>query len=611
MFSPRNVGWRTIWKAIAPSLLAFILLSALLASVLTGLIARNAEPLNAAVVGEIGAIMFAVSIATNLVWLVPLVIVWAVARPFLTQQTRERWVAFLVSGLVAANAAWALLQLMHLMAVILSFNADRAFVTIAGVVQGTLLLLAAAAIVVGAVLSGTRRSALRIGVPAALVAVTLAVACLPWNEPAVRRYVVSDIREAAGSTGRAEPVAAATDPPERRLIVLGIDGMNWEVATPLMRAGKLPNLGRMVASGAIGYLDNGDETVSPRIWTTMFSGRSIHDHGIYAFEKWRLPWTGALVSDMYLSKRAAKWIFGLETLLKRLPGFVGARPVPTTSVDARVKLLWDIASDYGHRVLVANALGIVPVRPVNGAMVAFRQSLDANTIYPLELAASWEPQTPITYIDKTPAEIADSFIETTNAEIEYSIGLAEAIDAELSVFYTTMLDSVAHRSWWFYSSQTLIQDAPDGLSNDEWEEFVVDNNDAPPFRVYVALDRMLGDILSAFPDATIMICSDHGWTFSGHTHFGSPDGVLIVSGPDVVAADLSDARVEDIAPTIIAWLGAPLSAELEGRPITEAFRGQAAVGTVASYGPPPRGVTDASVVDEEELRRLRALGYIR
>ena len=61
---------------------------------------------------------------------------------------------------------------------------------------------------------------------------------------------------------------------ERKIVIIGIDGMDWSLADPLMEEGKLPNLASLIQDGAYGYLSNGRESISARIWSTMFSGSS-------------------------------------------------------------------------------------------------------------------------------------------------------------------------------------------------------------------------------------------------------------------------------------------------------------------------------------------------
>jgi hypothetical protein len=68
---------------------------------------------------------------------------------------------------------------------------------------------------------------------------------------------------------------------ERRLLVVGIDGAEWSVVTPLLERGKLPNLSRLIESGAAcGLRSLEPKQKSPVIWTTIATGKYPDKHGI-------------------------------------------------------------------------------------------------------------------------------------------------------------------------------------------------------------------------------------------------------------------------------------------------------------------------------------------
>lgn len=109
-----------------------------------------------------------------------------------------------------------------------------------------------------------------------------------------------------------------------------------------------------------------------------------------------------------------------------------------------------------------------------------------------------------------------------------------------------------------------------------------------------------------------MVLSDHGWSFDGHLHYGSPDGIVIFSGPAFRAGiDLADVGIEDVLPTVLAAIGVPVSSELAGRVVSEALAPGVSVETVATYGPPAPAAALERDEDRRQLERLRALGYVQ
>ena len=96
----------------------------------------------------------------------------------------------------------------------------------------------------------------------------------------------------------------------------------------------------------------------------------------------------------------------------------------------------------------------------------------------------------------------------------------------------------------------------------------------------------------------------------------SPYGVVAVSGPGVQTAEIKDARLEDIAPTILYAMGLPVPKGLDGRVLLEAFSEEHRRAHPVEWG--ERAEFDQTVAprqlpEEEERKiedRLKQLGYL-
>ncbi len=77
------------------------------------------------------------------------------------------------------------------------------------------------------------------------------------------------------------PAALAAAQPEAPLVLIGIDGGDWRVIDPLVAQGQLPNISRLLTSGARGVLlaPEGHET-SPPSWTSISTGKRVDKHGV-------------------------------------------------------------------------------------------------------------------------------------------------------------------------------------------------------------------------------------------------------------------------------------------------------------------------------------------
>ena len=142
---------------------------------------------------------------------------------------------------------------------------------------------------------------------------------------------------------------------------------------------------------------------------------------------------------------------------------------------------------------------------------------------------------------------------------------------------------------------------------------------------YAAVDHAIGEVLdAASPDATVIVVSDHGFDLLiGHEHgwLHGPPGVAIVKGRGIQAGGaIEAATIYDIAPTVLALLGAPLPIDQRGRPwlgILDAER-LASLPLHTATGTAPTVAADAEALrprpaqgDAAMRERLRALGYLQ
>jgi arylsulfatase A-like enzyme len=122
-----------------------------------------------------------------------------------------------------------------------------------------------------------------------------------------------------------------------------------------------------------------------------------------------------------------------------------------------------------------------------------------------------------------------------------------------------------------------------------------------------------------------MVLSDHGFEAHG---FGDPvngklvltgghetpaarDGLLIARGADIAhGVGLQGMSIADVTPTILAWLGLPVGADMDGVPAH--FVGPGPFAQTASYDALEieREAADASSVEGEIVEQLRGLGYL-
>lgn len=410
--------------------------------------------------------------------------------------------------------------------------------------------------------------------------------------------------------------------PESPLILVGWDGADWKIARPLIAAGKLPQLAEIVARGASGNLASFAPFLSPMLWNTIATGRRPDEHGI----------TGFAAVD---------------------PATQRVRPV--SSRNRRCKALWNILSQENLHAHVVGWFASHPAEPINGVCIseAFAR--------PPDRSAAADAPWPIPKNSIAPAKIADEFAGCRVKPSDLDPGLAaffvprwREIDREKD----HRLDRLALRLAELYS----VHNAAIAIAESEPVDFLAVYyhfidwicHDFMAYRAprrpeisefdcavygqvvdaaYVLQDRLLTDLLQRFAprNPTVLLVSDHGFhsdhlrpartprVSAGIAAWHRSHGLLAAAGPTIASnRDLAEARLLDIAPTILAHFGLPAGEDMEGRVLTRLFRQPPPTRRITSWETHPATSNGSPIVDptwtgDDEadlLRQFEALGYI-
>ncbi len=413
------------------------------------------------------------------------------------------------------------------------------------------------------------------------------------------------------------------------ILFIAIDGAEWNVLTPMLERGELPNLSALIDGGAAGPLRSLEPRQgSPVIWTTIATGRPPEEHGIKGF----LAEKGAKQADF--------------------------RNTPYSSNMWRASAIWDIIGRAGRKVAVVGWLVTWPAWEVNGTMVSHHAQLvsglegtgdRARSVWPEDAAARVKPYIR-GYSDVSEDELRRFVNLETGIGLESLEGYNEdvlrralsgdgtVLDVTLSLvaeelpyltcMYVRGVDEMCHRFWTYRDPSTRPPFDPGNPLHVRLSKQVAALDGAVE-EYYRFTDENVGRMLEAFPEDTrIVVCSDHG--FRGPGQWGSPDfgtgvnehsldGVIILNGPGIASGvTLDGASVYDVAPTILTMAGLPVGRDMSGKVLTEALSADFARSTPVQYVDTHDTEANAaageepieSPVDEEVREQLRALGYI-
>jgi predicted AlkP superfamily phosphohydrolase/phosphomutase len=88
------------------------------------------------------------------------------------------------------------------------------------------------------------------------------------------------VAAALAAAGCGRPAAGATIP---RVIILGLDGMDYDLVSRMMKEGRLPGLSRLAKMGGFAPLGTAIPPQSPVAWSDFITGHDAGVHGIFDF----------------------------------------------------------------------------------------------------------------------------------------------------------------------------------------------------------------------------------------------------------------------------------------------------------------------------------------
>jgi predicted AlkP superfamily phosphohydrolase/phosphomutase/tetratricopeptide (TPR) repeat protein len=400
-------------------------------------------------------------------------------------------------------------------------------------------------------------------------------------------------------------------------LLIGWDAADWKVINPLMDAGKMPNVQRLVENGAMGQIATLHPPLSPMLWTSIATGKRPFKHGIHGFSE---------------------------------PTADGLGIQPVTNLSRKCKAVWNILNQNGLSSVVIGWWPSHPAEPINGVMVSDhypRADGPLDKGWPLMARAVHPPELHDTLAELRfhPNELAPSMIEPfipkakeIDQDKDKRLGGCMRTLCECVSIHSAATHLLEHEPWDFFA---VYYDAIDHFCHGFMkyhpprQEFIPEADFELYHNVvsmaYQFHDQMLGTLLKkAGEDVTVILMSDHGFhpdhlrprmipnIPAGPAIEHRDFGILAIRGPGIKKDELLHGPcVIDITPTILTLYGLPVGADMDGKVLVGAFENPPEVQTIPSWEEapgvdgrhPPHTRLDPQAA-RESLEQLVALGYI-
>ncbi len=403
-----------------------------------------------------------------------------------------------------------------------------------------------------------------------------------------------------------------------RVLLLGWDAADWKIIQPLLDAGLMPNLERMISAGVMGKLLSLQPMYSPMLWNSIATGKRADKHGVHGF-----------IEPDPLG---------------------GVRPVTSTS--RRCKALWNILTQAGLHAHVLGWFASHPAEPINGICVTNQfgsaRGIAPGAPWPLPPETVHPPRLTETFMELRvhPSSLAvEDFLpfipeaRSIDQTKDSRLGIAAHMLSECASMHAAATWVMENEPWDFIAicdtsidhiCHQFMHYHPPRMAHIPEADFelykkVVDG-------IYCFHDMLLGRLLElAGEDTTVILCSDHGYysdnlrplltpaEAAGPAVWHRPYGILAMKGPGIRADEwiFGPPTLLDITPTVLSILGLPIGADMDGKPLMEAFEKRFEVALIPSWeaiegeaGMHPPDRQNDPAANRALLQQMIALGYI-
>lgn len=270
-------------------------------------------------------------------------------------------------------------------------------------------------------------------------------------------------------------------PPQKNIIVIGLDGLPLSLLLHLTKNGSMPRIRDLMEKGSYGKLRSVIPPITPAAWTSFQTGKYPYSHGVVDFLQFT-PWTH-------------EYSF-------------------TNSTSITGQTFWSILNYAGRKQIVVNVPLTYPPEEVDGIIIpGFDTPVtkQGNSAHPegiidviLKNVNEYRFFSSIESINlfrnsglKT---LSDELLDVTRSQVESVKYLIKTYDWDFLMYHFQVTDMMQHLAWEYIDPECDCSVKNKDTNNSIIREF------------YRKIDDMVGELLDQVgQDATVCLLSDHGF----------------------------------------------------------------------------------------------------
>lgn len=269
----------------------------------------------------------------------------------------------------------------------------------------------------------------------------------------------------------------------KHMALIGLDGADWRLLSPLIETGTMPVLAGLVKQGASGNLESTMRPESSVAWSSFLTGVNPGKHGIYGF-------------------------------MQQHVGEPGRYEIANGS-HIRAPRFWDRLAEHGITTGLIHVPFTYPPTPIDGYCISgmMTPSTEAAFAYPDSLKPYLLKRFPHLSFDTVEgghdrSKLIEEGIAFTRFQGDLSLHLIEKRPVNLFSVVLTAIDRVQHFAW------------PNIPSGDPSSAEIVGAMPADLITFYQTVDEVIGQIIDRLPtESLVMLLSDHGFNGVGRKFY--------------------------------------------------------------------------------------------